>query len=194
MSNIYDVKIYFPDENGNAETGSYMTVRADGFEIPKVGVENYNVAYHGVAVARPKTNQQYERKFSMSFRLDAGFDLMRRFTAWHMMVVDPVTGGVSNTAQFLGKVEVETIVGAFFATTYAAELLGPDSTDPLALGAIKSGSDNPLAKWIFYDTWPSSVDQPKFKTEGAEALKTSVEFFFGDVDYPYYGANSLILS
>ena len=194
MTNTYDVQIYFPDENGAADAGSYMTVRAEGFDIPDVGIEEYNISYHGVTVQRPKTNQAYERKFSITFRLDAGFDLLRRFTAWHMMVVDPVTGGVSNTAQFLGKVKVETIVGAFFATTFAAELLGPDAgDDPLAKGAIRAGSDNPLASWIFYDVWPIKVAQPKFKTEGADTMKAQVEFRFADVDYPYYSANSLTL-
>jgi hypothetical protein len=171
-----------------------MTVRADGFKIPEVGSGTYEIQYHGLKIMRPKTDQQFERKFTLEFRADAAFDLQRRFTAWLMMVVDPVTGGVSNAMQFLGKVRVETIVGTYFATTLAADLLGPEAgDDPLAKGAVKSGSDNPLAQWIFYDVWPYKVTQPEFKRDPGDPVSFTVDFAFADVDYPYFGGNSLVL-
>jgi hypothetical protein len=193
---MFDVKIYFPDENGKSDTGLFETVRMDGFKIPEVGVETYDLKYHGVTITRPKTSQEYSRKLNTVFRLDSGFDILRRLTAWQMMYVEPVTGGVTNTAQFLGKIEVQSIVGAYFATTLAAELEGPKDAgdDPLKDGAIAVGTDNPLAIWKFYDVWPQKVGQPEFKREDANFMTLSVDWIFADVDYPYFGGNNLNVS
>ncbi|MDR2827869.1 MAG: hypothetical protein LBV51_00420 [Acholeplasmatales bacterium] len=110
-----------------------------------------------------------------------------------MMVVDPVTGGVSNTAQFLGKIEIQSIVGAYFATTLAAELEGPADAgdDPLKAGAVAVGSDNPLAIWRFYDVWPTKIGQPEFKREDANFITLATDWAYADVDMPYFGGNNL---
>jgi hypothetical protein len=195
MTNMYDVKIFFPDENGNSDTGMFETVRSEGFKIPEVAVGTYELKYHGVTIKRPKTEQTFNRTVEMSFRLDSGFDILRRLTAWQMMLVDPVTGGVTNTAQFLGKIEVQSIVGAYFATTLAAELEGPTDAgdDPLKAGAVAVGTDNPLAIWRFYDVWPEKVGQPEFKREDAGLITLAVTFNFADCDIPYFGGNPLAI-
>jgi len=197
MPNMYDIKIWFPGADGRPNLGSGgelsypVTVRATGFDVPDVETEVYDVEYHGVKIQRPKTAQGFTREFSLTFREDAAFDLRKRFSAWHMAVIDPVTGGVSNATNFFGKVSVGTIVGEYFATTVAPP------GDPNAATGIErkdgyiSAAINPVAVWTFYNVWVSKVASPKFTTQSGDPIQFEVGFKFMDLDMPQYGGNAL---
>jgi len=206
LTHMYDVRIFFPSTSGQPEESSFsaypITVRADGFKIPDVKIETYEIKYHGVHIDRPKATLTMDRKFDMQFREDAAFDLRRRFTAWLMAIVDPVTGGVSNATQFFGRIEVATIAGAYFATTINSPVgdggktasRGPTDVED-TFGHITSRNDvNPLAMWKFYNVWVSGVSGIDFKTESGDPNKFTVNFHFMDCDYPQYGGNTLSLS
>jgi hypothetical protein len=201
MKNMYDIKIYFPSANGGPEQAislSYpVTCRASGFKIPDVEAATYQTKYHGIALDRPKTEQTFERKFDIEFREDAAFDLRRRLTAWHMAVVDPVTGGVSNSTLFYGRVEVATVAGTYFASTLATPNGSGDDGDKDVFrtdGHLTNRSAfNPLAIWKFYGVWVGKVAGIDFQTETGEANKFSVTFYFQDYDAPQYGGNTLDL-
>jgi hypothetical protein len=198
MDNLYDVKIYFPQADGtpsNDPFASYpITVRATGFDIPDVETEVYPIKYHGVSINRPKTSMTFERKFDLEFREDAAFELRRRFTAWHMAVSDPVTGGVSNATNYFGRIEVGTVAGAYYSTTLAGANSDGSNAESIEddIGHITSNLDsNPLALWAFYNVWVYKVGGPKFKTDGGDAGKFSVGFQYMDLDMPMYGNNPL---
>ncbi len=202
---MYDAKIYFPTVQGKwSATSNFqsypLTVRLTGFEVPDVETSTYDVKYHGMAIKRPKTEITLERKIDLEFREDGAFDLRRRLTAWHMVTSDPVTGGLSNTVLYFGKIEVYSLTGDYFAN----QVVDPDpnnrNKDDTSIFASngeihevqRQGRQfNPLAKWIFYNVWPSKVGGIKFNTETADPNKFSVTFNFMDVDWPQYGMNSL---
>jgi hypothetical protein len=197
MPNMYDIKIWFPGSDGRPDlkTGelSYpITVRADGFDVPDVETDVYEIEYHGVKIHRPKSSMNFTREFSLSFREDAAFDLRKKFSAWHMATVDPVTGGVSNAANFFGKVSVGTLVGEYFATTVAPPGAPADKAGIERKDGYISNQINPVAEWTFYNVWVSKVGSPKFTTASGEPGKIEVAFKFMDVDFPQYGGNQLI--
>jgi hypothetical protein len=198
MPNMYDIKIWFPGSDGrpNEAAGgelSYpITVRATGFDVPDVEAEVYEIEYHGVKIHRPKTAQTFTREFALTFREDAAFDLRKRFSAWLMAVVDPVTGGVSNATNFFGRVSVGTIVGEYFATTVAPPGSPDQATGIERKDGYISNQINPVAEWNFYNVWVSKVASPKFTTAAGDALQFEVGFKFMDVDLPQFGGNALL--
>lgn len=183
QSNMYDVELEFADWNA--------TVRAEGFEIPVIEAPTYTNKYHGVGYDRVKTEQTFERKFSMTFRMDAKYGLYQAFTSllgWH---VDPNTGGVANAnIDKVGTVTVKTINTAMVAagnsdgSSYSAA--GVESYDNSARTGIKT--DN-IMEWKFHGCFVTKVDMPKFKTDGADNITFAVDFHFGKVEYPGFKVN-----
>lgn len=186
MSNMYEVYIKFP----GAEAGQVMTVRADGFEIPEAEVGTYEISYHGHKISKPKTELTFDRKFSLTFRLDAGYNWHQTFLNWQSMVGNPVTGGVANVAAALGEVTVVALKDAYIA------MEGVDGSffnkieldDPKREGAIVEKEDNPegTQKWEFKQVWVKKVGQPKFKTDSADKMSFQVDFCFGQCTMPGY--------
>ena len=183
QANMYDVELEFADWNA--------TVRAEGFEIPAVEAPTYTNKYHGVGYDRVKTEQTFERKFSMTFRMDAKYGLYQAFTsllAWH---VDPNTGGVANAnIDKVGTVTVRTINSAVVAAGdsdgQAYSVKGIESYDNSAKTGIKKDSG---MEWKFKGCFVTKVDMPKFKTDGADLVTFAVDFHFGDVEYPGFKVN-----
>jgi hypothetical protein len=188
QTNMYDVQLEFANWNA--------TVRASGFEIPDVEAPTYENAYHGVKYSRVKTEQNFERAFSLEFRMDAKYGLYQAFTSllsWH---VDPNTGGVSNAnIDKVGKVTVKTIDSAIVAANNAAagklagapagleEYSNPDAGP--GEGLIKSG-----LKWVFENCIVTKVTMPKYSTDSADILKFTVDFKFGNCQYPGFVAGN----
>lgn len=196
MTNMYDVKIWFPDASGKPQSTEFnaypLTVRAAGFELPDAEAVTYDIKYHGITLKKPQAEQSLERKFTIEFREDASFDLRKKLTAWTMAVLDPVTGGVSNATSFFGKVSVGTIVGEYYATTVAPP--GDpmtDNTGILRKDGYLSNNINPIAVWNFYNVWINKITSPKFQTETSGPGKFSVDFNYMDLDMPQFGGNAL---
>lgn len=190
MSNMYDVSLEFADWNA--------TVRAEGFDVPEVGVETYDTSYHGLSYKRVKTQQSFTREFSLTFRMDAQWGLYNAFTSllsWH---VNPNTGGVANAnVDKVGTVKVRTINSAIVAaeSSKANNLTGSPlgledytSTATQTAGQITDG-DNSL-EWVFENCCVTKVGQPKFKTDGADVMTFQVTFIFGNTTYPGFVAQA----
>jgi hypothetical protein len=178
---MYEVMVSFPWEANNEYT---LTVRAEGFEVPTFGSKTYNREYHGNTQILPAPKQEGERKFSLTFRLDASYGLFGQFQSWLSSNIDPVTGGVSNWPAVLGKIRVVQLTGAFVATSL-----------PNSIGKDKDGSiaNAPTdATWQFTDVYVTKVNQPKFKTAGGDALTYTVDFVFADCPkYPFMAQKDL---
>lgn len=190
QTNMYDITLEFADWNA--------TVRATGFEIPDVEAPTYDTQYHGVKYSRVKTEQNFERAFSLEFRMDAKYGLYQAFTsllAWH---VDPNTGGVANAnIDKVGTVTVRTVSSAIVAADSSAAgslsgtPLGIDdytSTQNQTAGQIAS-SDNTI-EWKFENCFVTKVTMPKFTTEGADNIKFTVDFKCGNVKFPGFSAGA----
>lgn len=190
QKNMYDVDLEFADWNA--------TVRASGFEIPDVEAPTYDISYHGVKYSRVKTEQNFERSFSIEFRMDAKYGLYQAFTsllAWH---VDPNTGGVANAnVDKVGTVTVRTVnsaivaAGSDKASSLSGSPLGLDdyiSTQAQTQGQIADG-DNAI-QWKFENCFVTKVTMPKFTTEGADNVTFTVDFKCGNVIFPGFEASA----
>ena len=180
QQNMFDIWITFP---WNANDEVVVSTRAQAFQIKDASVEMDDRKYHGSTVKIPKTSINFERTFSLEFRLDASYSLYQQFITWHQTVADPVNGGVANWANSTGKVRVQALTGTYAATSVNTYI------DNSTTYAINDSSDN--AEWTFYDVWVSKVGQPNFNGEGGGALKYTVEFAFGDCDYPFYAGSGI---
>jgi hypothetical protein len=205
LKNMYDIKIFFPSTSGQPDTDPFksypITVRATGFTVPDIEVGTYDIKYHGIGIKRPNATLVGDRQFDLTFREDAAFDLRRRFSAWMMAVGDPVTGGVSNAAQFFGKVEVGTIAGAYYATTVntpngagKGENAGTNDIEDTYGHLTTRNSMNPLALWAFHNVWVSKITGVAFETQGEGANEFTITFQYSDMDYPQFGGNVLDLN
>lgn len=183
QTNMYDVELEFADWNA--------TVRAEGFEIPEIEAPTYTNKYHGVGYDRVKTEQTFERKFSITFRMDAKYGLYQAFTSllsWH---VDPNTGGVANAnIDKVGTVTVRTIGSAIVAAGnsdgQAYSAAGVEQYNSDSKTGIKADKE---VVWKFKGAFVTKVGMPKFKTDGADNITFTVEFHFGNVEYPGFKAN-----
>lgn len=187
MDNMYDVTLEFASWNA--------TVRAEGFDIPKISAETYTNEYHGVTYNRVKTKQTFERKFDLTFRMDAKYGLYEAFTSllsWH---VNPNNGGVANAnIDKVGTVKVRAIDSAVVAApnSDAAQLNGApggvetySSSDAQTIGQIKDST----IEWIFKNCFVTDVGQPSYKTSGGDAMTFQVTIYFGDCNYPGFETN-----
>lgn len=188
MSNMYEVYIKFPGQ----DSGQVMTVRAEGFDIPEAEVGTYEISYHGHKISKPKTELTFDRKFSLTFRMDAGYNWHQTFLNWQSMVGNPVTGGVANVAAALGEVTVVALKDAYIAmegvdNSFFNHIQTEESSGggDLSQGTIKEGDDK-NQKWVFKQVWVKKVGQPKFKTEGADKMTFAVDFCFGQCEMPGY--------
>lgn len=185
QANMYDVELEFADWNA--------TVRAEGFEIPEIEAPTYTNKYHGVGYDRVKTEQNFERKFSMTFRMDAKYGLYQAFTSllsWH---VNPNNGGVSNAnIDKVGTVTVRTVSSAIVAAgdseAQAYKTLGVEKYSNSSKAGIKADGNELV--WKFKGCFVTKVGMPKFKTDGADLVTFTVDFHFGDTDYPGFKAAS----
>ena len=117
MSNIYDIIIDWPWDAGTA-TGTIfknaaeaaVSYRAEGFSIPEAKSKTYDVYWRGVKVKKVASGIDMDRKFDITFRLDANYALYQKFTAWKKIVGDVNTSGVANTASALGRVQFNVLV------------------------------------------------------------------------------------
>ena len=201
LKSMYDIRIWFPDPSTGAPSDDSkdlaypLTVRATGFTVPEVSVGTYDIKYHGVSVKRPNGQLEGDRVFDITFREDAAFELRMRFTAWMMAVGDPVTGGVSNSVNWFGTVEVSALRNEFTAASLihpTGKETGSADGDGIlnARGEIYKGTTiNPLLKWSFYHVWVYKVGGVEFQTDGSDANQFVVSFAYQDCDFPFFGGN-----
>jgi hypothetical protein len=175
--NMYDIAIKFPWADGETIT----TVRCEGFENPEMGTATDDRTYHGVTIQVPKPEQEYERKFSLTFRMDASYNLYGNFVTWLTGVMDISNGGVSNWHPLVGQIKVSALTGAYSAVNLESRLADGKAN-------IKAEDGN-TAQWVYDTCWVTHVSQPKFATEDASVIKYTVDFAFYDQAAPYTGGN-----
>lgn len=185
MSNMYDVFIKFP----GAEGETAMTVRATGFDVPEASTKTYPVEYKGNKYDKVAAEINFERKFTLEFRMDAAYNLHDTMLDWHRWTANPADGTVANQNVLEGTVIVRALATPFWAADKSAagsELTYMTDTGD---GTLKAG-DN-VREWEFQNVWPEKVGQPKYKREGSDALTFSVDFRFGQMPkFPGYSKNA----
>lgn len=181
FSNMYELYITPP---GN-DAGTIMTVRAQSFKIPEAAVEVYDKKYHGNSLKAVKPSITFERKFSVTFRADAGYNLPDMFLQWHGLVGNPVSGGVANTsAHAEGIVRVKSLVNAYIAAKNESRGVNEKWFNGPSGEIAATNSDT--RDWTFENVWVEKVSQFEYKTDTADPLTFTVDFNFGHTDYPAY--------
>lgn len=174
QKNMFDVWVQFPWD----EEGTLVSMRAAKFDIPPIETGFEPRSYHGSTVETPTTEAKIDRKFSLTFRLDASYAFYKQFIAWHQTTADGVNGGVANWATATGKVTVKALTGTY-AATGVGEYIDQQNYN------IKGDTN---ATWTFYDVWVKKVNQPSFDSSGGGHIEYQVDFVCGDIDYPFYNA------
>jgi hypothetical protein len=182
-SNMYDVWVQFPWES----SFSLVSVRADGFEPPEASIETDKKEYHGNEIERPKPQVKQEKKFSITFSLDASYNLYGQFKIWQSQVVDPVNGGSANWAAVMGNIKIKALAGAYIPST-----LDWAANDGSLFGSGSPSSTDSNATWEYENIYVTKVGEPKFKREGSERLSYQVDFIFDyDAHEPFFNGKGL---
>ena len=178
FANTFDVKIKFPWSD------SFTTmVRAQGFEVKDATTASYKIDYHGNSLDRPGTKMEFDRGFSLTFRMDAAYSLYGAMVEWHEAVTDPVNGGVSNYPSALGEVKVVALSGVFTAAEMATTLVNEG-------GDIKESSTSPI--FSYSNVWVTHVSQPSYDhSSGDSAMTFTVDFKFADTSMPFYNGQGI---
>lgn len=202
MDNMFDIQIDLPESVsafGIPTTlgGSpSITIRADGFSPPEFTIKTYPIAYKAVKIDRPATKIDGERQFEITFRLDANYEAYKSLGAWRSLLMEPSSGYATN-ALFGQGGDVSVAAGAsnnVFGTVKIAALNRPihmTTGNAFEVGGVTSGkfTDEPSANnviWEFYNVWLSKLEEPKYKTDGGDAIKIKATFKFGDYVNPIY--------
>lgn len=189
MDNIWDVYIDWPwastGTNGAISTSAeaQASYRAQGFDVPDPKTETYAVTWNGITVNKIKSGVKLDRKFKLSYRLDANYALYNKFIAWKKLTGDVNTSGVANTASALGRVQVVAPGAEYNSMSWST----PDtSSDSKNLMHERLKTTTKLV-WTFEDVQCFNVGTPKFKqAETGSPIMYDVEFIFGDAAYPFY--------
>ena len=192
MSNMYDVKIVFPDDI-QTQLGTdiqAMIVRAKGFTPPEAEVVNYKVNYKTVEIDRPATKITMNRQFTISFRLDAYYAVYRALKMWAGRNGTPSTGYASNALWDSAAGSPNNIKGRVIVTALSTPVL-MDPSNPYFAEGVNTGnfSENPNSEnliWEFDDVWVQKMTEPQFTMDDAGTMDIEATFFFGNMKDPHY--------
>jgi len=209
MDNLYDIEIQFPFGFSKFASevlrssprlgwrGINLAVRAEGFTPPKQKIETYDVTYGGNKMKKAKPSVNIDRQFSISFRLDAYYDIYRIMHTWRSMVVNASTGFASGAAwskkydqaeltqEVIGAVTVKAL-GMPVAMNADNPYRGYGVTHTQMFGASPEDtlSDGlaPMSEqiWAFSEVWVSEVGEPQFKNGAGGTMVIPVTFIFGN--------------
>ena len=188
-----------------------IVIRADGFEPPSFNIKTYKTAYKAVSIDRPATKLEGEREFKISFRLDANYRAYRFLSAWKSLIAQASSGYVTNAlwgpggdvAGLTSPVpDINSVFGQVNVSALARPIYqsngNPFSAQGVSIGKFTSGSlltsqaadtvpnSQDLTSWQFMQVWLVKLEEPKFKTDGGEAIKIAATFKFGEFIDPIY--------
>lgn len=195
MNNIFDIYIDWPwstiGTNGQISdaTEAQVSYRAKGFDIPEPKTNTYKVTWNGITVNKVAAGVSLDRKFNLTYRLDANYALYNKFLAWKKLTSDVNTSGVANTASALGRVQVVAPGAEYNSLSWSTPETASAEQN---LMHRRLGSTTMLA-WTFEDVQCTNVGTPKFaQAETGSIMEYQVEFIFGDVAYPFYTAANAV--
>ena len=182
FTNLYDVIFDLPDAISGVVEGyseavatSDMTVRVQDFPFPQLAPDKYPVAYKGIVLTRLKPKIVGDRKFTLTFRVDANWRLYSKLKAWKKLYMDEYnaeinfdhlveTGGTG-----LGGIRVR----AYNSNTKLSSVVEPNTS-------VDAGPE-----WAFKQVICKNIDEPQFTRENAEPILVKAEFLFGEYIPPF---------
>lgn len=192
MTNMYEVVFTMPTGTAlsvDATQTAKLRIRADAFNPPADSQQTYEVHWKTVALTRPASKIIMDRVFTITFRVDANYDLYRTLLKWKGLTSAGSVGYASQEMSILGSVTVSALASAI---THPKMVAGKTSDAPGIKGAA-SASGGSVILWKYNDVWIETITNPEFSTESADPAKVTATFRFGSFeDEASTFANSLL--
>lgn len=166
FSNLYDVEILFPGAS-STETlpDASHSVRAMGFTPPELVVGEYPVSYKGVKITRPNAKITGSREFTIDFRSDADYVLLKKLNEWKNKVVDPTGEG-------------QIMFGTY--STESPSVIYGQVTVKAYNSLTNLQADTVAVTWTFKQVICTNIGSPSLTRSGNEPTKISAKFMFMD--------------
>lgn len=150
--------------------------RAEQFTVPKFSTEGDERTLWGKKIKVPKPEVNMDRTLTLTFRIDANYNLYDGFKDLLHNVVDGQNSDEKSEA--LG-------VANWQNTSLGVEVYGIKGNYTPAMDIEKDifQQDDMRIAWKFANCWVSDVSEPQFARDDASVLTFDVKINFGKVDY-----------
>lgn len=200
FTNLYDVIITPPTKVTDAGAPgagfeaaagqNSLAVRAQDFTPVTLDVNTYQVHYKTTALTRPGAKFEGERKFTLTFRVDASYKLLDLFLAWKHIYADPSNetlinyGALGETAEITGENNAANY-GVIKVSGFTSQI-GQASIDASAIpaGTPPANASVIAATWEYHQCMVTKVTPPAYSREGSNPATFQVEFVFGKMSEP----------
>ena len=166
MDNIWDAYVDWP-WGGDDTDAMEFSYRCQGFQPPQNPTKTYGVVWHGVEAQMIAAGSGMTRKFKLTYRLDATWNLYNKFVTWKKITND------SNTE--------------YVSTSFPQPTTQPPSGTSIMIGGGKDGEGKILQQpkncivFGFADVQVTDVSPIKFQqSKDGKAPTFEVEVIFGD--------------
>ncbi len=157
FTNLYDIEITLPALVGQDISDLHLKLRAGDIELPEPKVEGYKIPYKTVEIEKPKPKIVFDRKLSVSFRIDANYAVYEALKEWQELLFTDDGGYTPLSSGRYGKIVVSTYASA-------------EGVDTVL---------NRAKKWTFDDVWFSGFEKGVgLKREGADPIRITADFKF----------------
>ncbi len=157
FDNLYDIEITLPSLATQEISELHLKLRAGDVSIPEPKVDAYKISYKTVEIEKPKPKVNLDRKLSLSFRIDANYDLYESLKDWQELLFTEEGDYAPLNAGSYGKIIVSAYASA-------------EGIDSIA---------NRVKKWTFDNVWFAGFEKGiDLKREGADPVKITADFKF----------------
>lgn len=181
MTNMYEVAFTMPTGTAlsvDATQTAKLRIRADAFNPPADSQQTYEVHWKTVALTRPATKIIMDRVFTITFRVDANYDLYRTLLKWKGLTSAGSVGYASQEMNTLGSVTVSALA----STISNPKMVAGKTSDAPDIKGAASASGGKVILWKYNDVWIETITNPEFSTESAEPAKVTATFRFGSFE------------
>lgn len=186
MDNIWDAYVDWP-WGGDDTDAMEFSYRCQGFTPPQNPTKTYGVVWHGVEAQMIAAGSGMTRKFKLTYRLDATWNLYNKFVTWKKITNDSNTSGVANKAAALGNLFFAVPNTEYVSTSFPQPTTKAPSGTSIMIGGGKDGDGKILQQpkncivFGFADVQVVDVTPIKFQqSKDGKAPSFDVEIVFGD--------------
>lgn len=179
FTNLWDIGLRFPGED--IEDFNY-SARATDFNPPELSLSTTTVDYKAIQITKQVPKIEGDRRFNITFRMDASFDIYSKLLAWKHIWVNPSGESIIQAGGMSNAIEEASKYGAIRVVAYNAALDSSNYSDATnAAGTITEFDPTSAvsAYWEFYDVICTKVGSPTFQRGNADFVTVQAEFIFG---------------
>jgi len=207
MDNLYDIIITPParmeriDTRREENIETQLRLRCEGFEPPKFTQKKYEVRYKTVGINRPAAAIEGSREFSLTFRLDAYYQVYTTLLDWRSVLFEPTSGyaspalpsSLSSEApdNHFGAIQVYTFILPPHRNDASFTEMGLTEGSLTDIPGVQSSqvatadvNTKAVSAWEFKQVWISDLTEPSFVTGGGNFQKVTATFQFGEYRAP----------